>query len=401
MTLKICFLINGLGTGGAERSLVELLPYLVEVQIPSVIVCFYRRSEGVEQSVLDGGHDVRFLTDLNFVARVRALRRILIQEEPDLLHTTLFDADVVGRVAAAGLPVAVVSSLVNTPYNRVRLQDKNIWRWKLWLAKVIDGWTARHLTSHFHAITHAVKDAAVGTLNIPPEQITVVERGRAPERLGSPSTLRRQRARHRLGLGEHDAVIVNVARQEFQKGQAHLLQALAELLQRRPGVTLLIAGRTGNASPDLTRRSEELGLGERVRFLGHRSDVPEILAAADLFVFPSLYEGLGGALIEAMALGLPIVASDLPVTREVVEAERNALLVKPASPSALAAAIDALLDDSERARAYGRRSREIFEERFLLEKSASRMITLYRSVVRSSADESKAIPGVSKYIKSG
>ena len=113
---------------------------------------------------------------------------------------------------------------------------------------------------------------------------------------------------------------------------------------------------------------------------GHRDDAPEILAAADVFVFPSLYEGLGGSLIEAMALGLPIVASDLPAIREVVEPDRNAVLVPPGSPSELASAVEPLLGDEPRRKAMGARSRQIFEERFTLERSASRMIELFERV---------------------
>ena len=107
------------------------------------------------------------------------------------------------------------------------------------------------------------------------------------------------------------------------------------------------------------------------------------MAAADLFVFPSLYEGLGCALIEAMALRLPIVASDIPVLHEVVEKGQNALLVQPASPVKLARAIETLLNDEDRTSEFGRRSREIFEERFTLEQSTQRMIELYHKIAAS------------------
>lgn len=120
--------------------------------------------------------------------------------------------------------------------------------------------------------------------------------------------------------------------------------------------------------------------------MGHRDDVPDLLAAADLFVFPSLFEGLGGALIEAMALGLPIVASDLDAVREVVDEGRNAVLVPPASSRALADAIVMVLDDRRKAAAFGARSRVIFAERFTSDRSVARMIALYRDVVRKSRD---------------
>jgi glycosyltransferase involved in cell wall biosynthesis len=111
--------------------------------------------------------------------------------------------------------------------------------------------------------------------------------------------------------------------------------------------------------------------------------VADVLAAADVFAFPSLWEGLGGALIEAMALGLPLVASDLDAIAEVVDPDGNALLVPPADPRALAEAIAALLDDPARAASFGARSRALFESRYTLDASTSRMIELFRRVAAS------------------
>ena len=105
-----------------------------------------------------------------------------------------------------------------------------------------------------------------------------------------------------------------------------------------------------------------------------------MLAAADLFVFPSLFEGLPGAVIEAMAMGLPVVASDIPALREVVEEDRNALLTPPASAEDLADAMARLLDDRTRSAAFGERSRRLFEEHFTLERCAPQMIEFYRAL---------------------
>lgn len=209
----------------------------------------------------------------------------------------------------------------------------------------------------------------------------MIKEGRDAVRLGKPSIQRRNRARSRLGLEEDQKVLVNIGRQDFQKGQRYLLEAMAMLVSKRPHLALLIAGRSGDASSELERLQNRLGLQGRVQFLGHRENVPEILAAADLFVFPSFYEGLPGAVIEAMALGLPIVATDIEPVRETVEVCRNAILVRPASPVKLATAIERILEDRQTALAYGARSREIFEERFTLEQEMVRMMKLYHQVM--------------------
>jgi glycosyltransferase involved in cell wall biosynthesis len=245
---------------------------------------------------------------------------------------------------------------------------------------MIDGWTARHLTTRLHAISGAVKEAAVASLRLPPNRITVIERGRDRRRLGLPSRGRRREARRELGLTDQDEVVINVARREFVKGQIHLLRAVRLLRERRPRLRLLIAGRPGSMAVQLERFCEDAGIIGQVNFLGHRDDVPQLLAASDLFVLPSLIEGMAGVVIEAMALGVPVVASDLPAVREVVEAGPSAFLTPPGDSAALAVAIDRLLDDPEMARTFGERGRKTFEGRFTLDRSVARFVDLYREV---------------------
>jgi glycosyltransferase involved in cell wall biosynthesis len=378
--MKVLFVIDGLGTGGAERSLAEMLPQLERRGVQSVVACLHRRTEGVQDQVLASGYDVRFLRG-HRASRIQDLRGLIRSEHPSLMHTTIFESNLSGRVAAVGSGLPVVTSLVSTPYVPARSHDPNVAAWKLAVVKAVDGATSRHLTTAFHAISRAVKRAAVRDLRIDESRITVIPRGREPERLGRGSSGRRVAARRDLGLDGEGPVVVTVGRQEFQKGQWYLLEAMALLRAERPGVRLVIAGRRGNGSSRLEAVLRRTGLNGEVRFLGHRNDVPEVLAAADLFVFPSLFEGLGGALIEAMALGLPIVASDLPAIREVVEEGANALLVPPGSPGRLADAMRELLDDPARRAAFGAKGREIFEERFTIDRSVDRMVSLYERVV--------------------
>ena len=383
--MKVLFLINGLGAGGTERSLVELLPYALERGIEPLIAYRDQCDEGVESIVRALGVRLHRLPGRGRLGPVLALRRMLREERPDLVHTMIFDSDIRGRLAAAGLPIPVLTSLVNTSYEPVRLLDPRIRRSRLALARMLDGWTARHLTDHFHAVTEAVKHSAVRHLGLAPERITVVPRGRNALRLGRPSPDRRLHARRRFRLGEGERVIVTVGRQEFQKGQGYLLRAFAEVARKLPEARLVLAGRRGNASDELDGLVAELGLAERVVFTGHLDDVEELLAAADLFVFPSLYEGMGGAAMEAMALALPIVASDLEALREMLEPGGNCVMVPPADAGALAAALRTMLADPDRMAAFGRRSLEIFEQHFTLDRVAGRMIDLFAAVARGTA----------------
>jgi glycosyltransferase involved in cell wall biosynthesis len=382
--MKILFVIDSLGAGGAERSLAELLPALEGEGIQAVIACLDHRTHGIEAEVLASGADVRFLPRRP-LARLRALRRIVAHESPDLIHTTILASNLVGRLASIGSPATVLTSLVNTPYAPIRKRDPRVRPLALSAVRLIDIATARRLTDHFHAITDAVKSWAVTDMGLDPSRITVVHRGRDPDRLGEPSPERRRAARRSLDVRDDDEVVLTVGRQEFQKGQRHLLAAVAALAPRRPKLQLFVAGRPGASSPELERLRERPELTGRVHFLGHREDVPDLLAASDVFAFPSLFEGLGGSVLEAMALGLPIVASDLPAVREVVEEGANALLIPVEAEDELAEAIEGILQDPVRARAFGQRSREIFLERFTSARSTEAMIDLYRRLTPGSA----------------
>jgi glycosyltransferase involved in cell wall biosynthesis len=389
--MKIIFVVDGLWVGGTERSLAEMLPQLVQAKIYPTIVCLRPRpEEGVEKEVVERGFDVRFVTGSSFVSKVLQLRNILRTEKPAIVHSSLFQANLVTRLAAIHLPVTVLSSLVNTPYEQVRYQDPAISAIRLKAIQRIDGWTSRHLTTHFHAVSSSAKESAVRNLRIPENRITVVRRGRDASRLGVLTPARRQQTRQALDIPDQNIVITNVGRHEYQKGQKCLLEAFANLSTNYSQLILLIAGRTGSSSQELMEIRDTLDLTQTVRFLGHCENIPDILAATDLFVLPSLFEGLSGALIEAMALGLPVVASDIPPNREVLEDGKNAILVRPGSSVALADAVQVMLENHDLRKKFSLRSREIFEERFTLDKSAFRMIELYRKLINESPQQTIA-----------
>jgi len=183
----------------------------------------------------------------------------------------------------------------------------------------------------------------------------------------------RQAARQELGLGPADRAVISVGRLSHEKDYATLLRALAAL----PGPRLLLVGH-GPARGELERLTGELGLGERVAFLGERSDVPRLLAACDLFALSSLTEGISMALLEAMAGGLPVAATAVGGTPELVIPGETGLLVPPGDPAALAQAMGALLADPERSQAYGQAGARRVAERFSLEAMAKAYVELYR-----------------------
>lgn len=378
--MKALIVINGLGTGGAEHSLAALLPDLLRADIRPVLAALHRRGEGVQEGIVASGVPVHFAPASSFRTTLPWLRALVYRERPDLVHTTLFEADVAGRVAARSL-APVLTSLVNTSYAPERFDaDPRLDRLKIRTTRAIDGFTARRLTAHFHAITWAVADAAIRALRIDARRMSVVERGRDPAVFRPRTQEDRAAARRALGLPQTVPVVATVGRQEHQKGQRYLIDALALVTRRHPDVRLLIAGRSGNASSALTAAIRRHGLTQRVHLLGHLADVRPVLAAADVFAFPSVYEGLGGALIEALACEVPVVVSDLPVLREVLRSHSAGLVTRPQDATTLAAALERVLGDEALASALARHGRLEFERRFTLERSNQLMIDLYRSV---------------------
>lgn len=386
--LRILLLIDSLQAAGAEQSLLGVAPLLRSRGILTEFGLLRDTMPAADQT------GTWLVPGDSRVGRVRALRRILRRERFDLLHTTLFEADLVGRVAARLEGVPVVSSLVNTPYTDPARAAEPVPSWKLRSVQLVDGLLARHATTAFHAISHTVADAAVRDLRVPAECVTVVPRGRDPFRLGQRTPHRRAAVRERLGVSEDQPVILNVAREEPQKNQAVLFEALSRVRERLPSTVLVLAGRPGRASTALTECAKRLALPEEsVRRLGARDDVPDLLAAADVFAFPSRWEGLGGAVLEAMGVGIPVVASDIPAMREVLAGGRAGALAPPGDGDAWAEWLTVVLEGSPDAVARARVAHERFQAHYTLEPSADGLAALYHRVAASDAYRGPSPPG--------
>lgn len=375
----VTFIIDSLGAGGSERSLVELLPFYVRDGIDPVVISLEGTKNGFEEDVRDQGVDLYILDGLSPLQQLWATRRFLAEKKPALLHTTLYKANLIGRFAALGTGIPVLTSLVNTSYEDFRINnDPNLTPWKVEVVRIIDQTTSL-LNTHFHAVAHTVKASAIEKLGIPPEKITVVERGRPSSTFTPPSQEERTQIRSQYGL-DGEFLLLSVGRHEYQKNQIVMLKAMAHIAQSHPNVCLWIAGKEGNATSALREAICDMNLEGRVKLLGFRDDVHRLLSAADLFVFPSISEGLSGAVVEALAMQLPVICADIPALREIVEEGGNALTAPPHNHEILSRHIQTLVADKDRLRAFGARSREIFEHRFTIESTSRRMINMYSRV---------------------
>jgi glycosyltransferase involved in cell wall biosynthesis len=189
-----------------------------------------------------------------------------------------------------------------------------------------------------------------------------------------------QRIRAELGIGPDAFLVGNVGRLAPQKGQRHLIRAMPLLLERVPRAHAVIAG-GGDLEEFLRDLAEEMGVAEHVHVLGARKDVPELMHAMDVFAMPSIWEGFGLVLLEAMAAGRPIVASRVATIPEVVVDGETGLLVPAGDPLALAEALAQLADQPALATRFGEAGRERLRRQFSIEKMVGDTELLYRELV--------------------
>jgi glycosyltransferase involved in cell wall biosynthesis len=383
--LLVLQVIDTLARAGAEQSLAALAPHLVAEGI-DLRVAYLVERDGLRGQIEEAGVPVVSLASPGSGRRAWLARMTELVGElrPDVVHTTLFEADLAGRRAAARQGVPSVSSFVNTTYEPAQAGRENVSRVRLRVAQAVDAYTARKV-ARFHAVTDHVAQVMSRRLFIPRSRIEVIPRGRDDAALGRRTAERRARARQRLGVDPGDPLVVAVGRQEPQKGLDLLLDAVPVVRARRPGVRVLVAGREGRASAALGEAMRACDLAGTVTFLGMREDVPDLLAAADVFAFPSRWEGAGGTLLEAMALEAPIVTSDLPTLRHTVD-DTVAVLVRPGDAQDLAAGILGVLDDAAAATGRAHAGRARFEADFTIGSGARRMAGLYEDVAGASRE---------------
>jgi len=188
-------------------------------------------------------------------------------------------------------------------------------------------------------------------------------------------------ARAALGLAPDDFVVISVSRLSPEKDCGSLFAALKLLAADHPEARLLLAG-DGPEMENYQRTAREMGLGDRVLFLGSREDVPDLLRASDAFALASLSEGVSLAVLEAMAAGLPAAITRVGGAPEIVHPGRTGFLVEPGRPEELARALGRLAKNLDLAQRLGRAGRKLVRERFSLEAMAGGYAELYRSVAR-------------------
>jgi glycosyltransferase involved in cell wall biosynthesis len=274
---------------------------------------------------------------------VPPLSRLLRQRRVGIVHTHLYHGNTYGRLAAILARTPVIVASVHNVYERVKAH-------RAWINRALARWTDAILAG-----STAVREHIVRADGIPRERIHLLPYGidTAPY-LAPPE---REEARRTLGLPRGVPVIGTVGRLETQKGHDLLLRSLADLGSDGGDAVLLLVGE-GRERTRLAGLAAELGLADRVRFLGTRRDLPVLFAAMDVFAFPSRWEGTPLAMIAAMAAGLPVVATPVGGIPDVLKDEVTGRLVPVEDVPALTAALRTTLGDAATSRTLGVAARE-------------------------------------------
>ena len=369
--MRLLYVIDSLVPGGAETSLAAMAPLLVAGGIELHVAYFHDRPGVQDRLVAAGAHLHLLGPGSGRWDRVLRVRRAIASVRPDLVHTTIFEADIAGRIAARLERVPSSTTLSAELYGPTHV--RTLPTVKVRAAQLSDIATSR-LARRFHATGVDVGAVMQRRLLLRKRRIEVVQRGRNGAALGRRSAIRRDAARVRLGLKEEPTVLA-AARQEPEKGFDVLLEAAASMRSSVPELRVFVAGRPGVHTPALESQWRRLGLEATVTFLGHRDDLAELMCAADVFAFPTRREGLPGTLIEAMALEIPIVASDIANVREVVGAHARLFTMDDAE--GLAESLVTVLLDQESCRADTAAARVRFESQFTIERAAAGMISFF------------------------
>jgi glycosyltransferase involved in cell wall biosynthesis len=300
------------------------------------------------------------------VSRLLRLPRLVRSERAALVHTFLFDADVYGMLAARlGRPRAVVTTRRAIKWDKPR--HLRGYRWtNRWVDRIV-------------ANSERVRRFTVEHEGAPADKVVTIPNGvdRTPFEATRPG-----RFRTAQGLAEDAFLVVAVGSLKRVKGQDVLLEAASGWLRRTPEARLVLAGdRSGRFAEELLARAAELGVGAQVLVPGTVDDVPALLADADLFVLPSRSEGMSNALLEAMASGLPVLATDVGGSRECLDGGACGVLVPADAPGALGEALESLAADAARRRELGRRARERVAEHYDLERMLDSVERLYRELL--------------------
>lgn len=353
---------------GAERVVLELSARTQEFGYESIIAALQSelspKPELIRAAAAAGIQTEILLCQGRFDPTVfKRLRELLQRQQADLLHCHGYKENFYGLLARHGLPCVTTNHLWKRNSRALHLY--------CWL----DAKLSRHF-DHVVAVSAPIQQELLAA-GVPAAKISRIANGIDTAPFQQPlSAAQRATVRASLGIGPERLAVGMVSRLGVEKGHAYALEAIAALSARYPRLLLAIVG-TGPLLAELQTTVLRLGLGQQVIFCGQRSDIADVVRAFDLFLLPSLAEGLPMALLEAMAAGLPTVATQVGDVTAAIEHEVSGLLTPPGDAAALAEALERLLASAQLRQQLGRAGAAVIEQHFSARQMAHQYCRLY------------------------
>jgi glycosyltransferase involved in cell wall biosynthesis len=362
--IRLMQITHDLAIGGLQQVVVNICKTIDRERFYVSVLCLRNLGEfvpdveklGIEVILLPQKRDgVDYLSFLK-VAKILRDRKI------DVIHTHNTQPLIDGTLGAL---LAGVKTIIHTDHAR-HYPDKRRYMFAEWLLS--------HFVHKMVGVSTSTAEDLMKHEKISPRKIVTVLNG--IDGSNFDVTFDKRKKKRELGIPKEGPVIGLGVRLTIQKGITYLLQAMPEITNHYPDITLVIAGE-GESERKLKEDVEELAIGTHVRFIGPRLDMPEVLKVLDLYVLPSLWEGLPIVLLEAMAAGCPIVATNVGGNHMAVVHGENGSLVEPGNPAALAQEIIRVLDDEQLRSRYVKRGRELFASRFTAKVMTAQYENLY------------------------
>ncbi|HJO39515.1 MAG TPA: glycosyltransferase [Vicinamibacterales bacterium] len=390
-TIKVAHIIESLGRGGAERVLVTNLAHIDRRRFENHVIYLFDGEDFLPDLEALGIQSYSLgMRDFYDWRGFWRLRRTLKTIAPDIVHTVLQKADIYGRVAAASAGLRpILSTLHECPYNpEVFIDNPALNRFKYGVFKRLDRSSARWCSDGFLVASKNTQNTLRQYFGVNDSRVRLLYNSIDLDRFDGGGEAEVDRIKRELGITKDDVVLLNIARLAPQKGQRYLIQAMVDVCRALPNAKLIIRGE-GPLRSDLNALVHSLGLEGKVLVpnqYGSPEEVIALLRLCDLFVFPSLYEGFGVVLAEAMALGKPCIASNTGPIPEVVQDGGSGVLVEPMDPGALARAILGLVADPAAMRAMGRAGRKIVEQTFDILQTVKQLEAIYEEFAVRAAE---------------
>ena len=341
--IKVLYLIDTLAVGGAEKSLADIA--INNPKVESIFITIYT-GDGLVSLLKQNSIEVNQLNNsfrYEFKTVVTQLLPLLDIIKPDIIHSTLFRSDIIARKVKKYRNTPLISSFVNNTYLSERYRTLSLLgKVKLYGCQLMDKWSANKVDL-FISNSATIMKTNCRALGIKKEKVKVIYRGRSSKKLDSISDEEANALRLKLKIDSDTKVLLNVGRLLDRKGQLDLVNSFAEVVKEHPKTILLFAGE-GAYRTTLETEIKKLGLKEKVLLLGNVDYIPVLLNMADVFVFPSHYEGLPGALLEAMFAQKIIICSDIGENKECVT-ENEALFFKTHDIEELTSKINLVLNN--------------------------------------------------------